>query len=244
MRVPTRSAGTRSGVNCRRLKEPPSTSATVLTVSVLARPGTPSSRTWPPASSATSSALEHRLLADDHALDLEQRVLERGVRLTRGGPRSSVLEGAQAPLLRCHVGRLLVAVRRAHRLPAPGPDARRAHLDRTAVAVALDDDLHGIAGLEVSTTWPRVARARERACRRARRSGRRPAGRACRRAAGGDACDDGAVVARRLGGGDAEVGAVDVAVALELRDDLLDGVDRDREADARVRVGRWWRSAS
>src|ERR1700754_1412651 len=53
MRVPTRSAGTRSGVNCRRLNEPPSTSATVLTVSVLARPGTPSSRTWPRASSAT-----------------------------------------------------------------------------------------------------------------------------------------------------------------------------------------------
>src|SRR6478752_6758584 len=53
MRVPTRSAGTRSGVNCRRLKLPPSTSATVLTVSVLARPGTPSSSTCPPASRAT-----------------------------------------------------------------------------------------------------------------------------------------------------------------------------------------------
>src|SRR5262245_10884812 len=55
MRVPTRSAGTRSGVNCRRLTEPPRTSATVLTVSVLARPGTPSSSTWPPASRATST---------------------------------------------------------------------------------------------------------------------------------------------------------------------------------------------
>src|SRR5919202_1693788 len=55
MRVPTRSAGTRSGVNCRRLNEPPSTSATVLTVSVLASPGTPSSRTCPPARSATST---------------------------------------------------------------------------------------------------------------------------------------------------------------------------------------------
>src|SRR5262245_38275992 len=55
MRVPTRSAGTRSGVNWRRLKLPPSTSATVLTVSVLARPGTPSSSTWPPARSATST---------------------------------------------------------------------------------------------------------------------------------------------------------------------------------------------
>jgi hypothetical protein len=55
MRVPTRSLGTRSGVNWMRLNVPPRTSATVLTVSVLARPGTPSRRTWPPASSATST---------------------------------------------------------------------------------------------------------------------------------------------------------------------------------------------
>src|SRR4051794_33912591 len=54
-RVPMRSAGTRSGVNCTRLKVPPRTEASVFTVSVLARPGTPSSSTWPPASSATSS---------------------------------------------------------------------------------------------------------------------------------------------------------------------------------------------
>src|SRR4051812_38533711 len=54
MRVPTRSAGTRSGVNWMRLKLPPSTVASVRTVSVLARPGTPSSSTWPPVSSATS----------------------------------------------------------------------------------------------------------------------------------------------------------------------------------------------
>src|SRR5919205_2081151 len=54
MRVPTRSDGTRSGVNCTRRNVPPSTSASVLTVSVLASPGTPSSSTWPPASSATS----------------------------------------------------------------------------------------------------------------------------------------------------------------------------------------------
>src|SRR5436305_4627639 len=54
MRVPTRSAGTRSGVNWIRLKVPPSTPASVLTVSVLAGPGTPSSRTWPPASRLTS----------------------------------------------------------------------------------------------------------------------------------------------------------------------------------------------
>src|ERR1700742_1374773 len=54
MRVPTRSDGTRSGVNCTRRKEPPSVCASVLTVSVLASPGTPSSSTWPPASRLTS----------------------------------------------------------------------------------------------------------------------------------------------------------------------------------------------
>src|SRR4051794_6759963 len=37
-----------------RRKVPPSTRASVLTVSVLARPGTPSSSTWPPATSDTS----------------------------------------------------------------------------------------------------------------------------------------------------------------------------------------------
>src|SRR6185295_9741042 len=46
MRVPTRSAGTRSGVNWIRLKVPRSVCASVLTVSVLARPGTPSTRKW------------------------------------------------------------------------------------------------------------------------------------------------------------------------------------------------------
>src|SRR5919112_2188992 len=55
MRVPSRWDGTRSGVNWIRRNVPPSTCASVLTVSVFASPGTPSSRTWPPASSATSS---------------------------------------------------------------------------------------------------------------------------------------------------------------------------------------------
>ena len=53
MRVPTRSEGTRSGVNWMRRKLPPTAEASVLMVSVLARPGTPSSSTWPPVSSAT-----------------------------------------------------------------------------------------------------------------------------------------------------------------------------------------------
>src|SRR5712692_2916244 len=54
MRVPTRSAGTRSGVNWIRLNSPLIACATVLTASVFARPGTPSTRRCPRASSATT----------------------------------------------------------------------------------------------------------------------------------------------------------------------------------------------
>src|SRR5687767_4365006 len=55
MRVPTRSAGTRSGVNWMRRKLPRTVAASVLTVSVLARPGTPSTSRWPCARVATST---------------------------------------------------------------------------------------------------------------------------------------------------------------------------------------------
>ena len=48
-----RSAGSRSGVNCRRWNDRWQAWDSVLTISVLARPGRPSSSTWPPASSAT-----------------------------------------------------------------------------------------------------------------------------------------------------------------------------------------------
>src|SRR3954469_6430453 len=55
MRVPIRSAGTRSGVNWMRRKTPRSVRASVFTVSVLARPGTPSTSRCPCASMATST---------------------------------------------------------------------------------------------------------------------------------------------------------------------------------------------
>src|SRR5512137_306672 len=55
MRVPTRSAGTRSGVNWIRLKPPEMVAASVFTVSVLASPGTPSTSRCPWASVATST---------------------------------------------------------------------------------------------------------------------------------------------------------------------------------------------
>ena len=47
--VPVMSPGMRSGVNCTRLKLSFSASATVWTIRVFARPGTPIRRAWPPA---------------------------------------------------------------------------------------------------------------------------------------------------------------------------------------------------
>src|SRR3954471_11171511 len=50
----------RSGVNCRRLNSRSSDAARALTRSVLATPGTPSSRTWPRTSRATTNAVTTR----------------------------------------------------------------------------------------------------------------------------------------------------------------------------------------
>src|SRR5262245_7662178 len=55
MSVPVMSAGIRSGVNWMRLKERARIFETVLTRSVLARPGTPTSRQWPRLNSAISN---------------------------------------------------------------------------------------------------------------------------------------------------------------------------------------------
>src|SRR3972149_3650543 len=55
MRVPIKSAGTRSGVNWMRLNSPPIASASVLMAIVFASPGTPSTRMCPRASSATTN---------------------------------------------------------------------------------------------------------------------------------------------------------------------------------------------
>ncbi len=55
MSVPVMSAGIRSGVNCMRLKERCRIFDTVLTSSVLARPGTPTSRQWPRLNMAMSN---------------------------------------------------------------------------------------------------------------------------------------------------------------------------------------------
>ena len=101
-RVPTMSPGIRSGVNCRRWKLPPVTSARVRTASVLATPGTPSSSRCPRASRAIEHPLDHRVLPDQHPLDLEERPLQqggaavgrRGVDLRRGCPARPASPGA------------------------------------------------------------------------------------------------------------------------------------------------------
>ena len=66
-------------MNCTRRNVPPRhLPASVLTVSVFARPGTPSSSTWPVGEERDEQPLEHRVLADDHALDLVQDLLQHG----------------------------------------------------------------------------------------------------------------------------------------------------------------------
>ena len=59
------SAGIRSGVNWMRFQSRPSTMPSVSTSLVLARPGTPISRPWPPASKRDQGLLDHVVLAED-----------------------------------------------------------------------------------------------------------------------------------------------------------------------------------
>ncbi len=70
MSVPIKSAGSKSGVNCNRWKPVWMPAAIVFTVSVLARPGTPSSRMWPFASRPSKQAIDQVFLADHDAADL------------------------------------------------------------------------------------------------------------------------------------------------------------------------------
>ena len=85
MRVPTRSDGTRSGVNWIRWKLPPSTCAVVLIVSVFARPGHALDQEVAAGEQADEHALEHRVLPGDHPPDLEERLLEQLALLLYGG---------------------------------------------------------------------------------------------------------------------------------------------------------------
>src|SRR5581483_1986237 len=94
MRVPTRSEGTRSGVNWMRRNEPRMVRASVFTVSVFARPGTPSTSRCPCARIATSTrsrkwswptttfltSYRMRSSRDDDMITSEGRKADRGRR--------------------------------------------------------------------------------------------------------------------------------------------------------------------
>jgi hypothetical protein len=75
MRVPRRSAGTRSGVNWMRRKLPPRAWARVFTARVLARPGTPLYEEVPPGQEGHQHPLQEEVLAHDDPFDL----LEKGL---------------------------------------------------------------------------------------------------------------------------------------------------------------------
>jgi hypothetical protein len=72
-----------------------------LTVSVLARPGTPS-RSVAAGQQGHEHALEHGFLPHDDALDLEQRLLQRMVCRPGGAHVVLPLECPQAALVGCH----------------------------------------------------------------------------------------------------------------------------------------------
>ena len=85
-------------MNWIRRKLPPSTPASVLTVSVLARPGDALEQHVAAGQEGDEQALEHRVLADDHALELIQRLLEARARvLEEGGVLLAHSDGAVVP---------------------------------------------------------------------------------------------------------------------------------------------------
>src|SRR3954452_5017669 len=233
--VPTRSAGTRSGVNCSRLKEPPSTSATVFTVRVLARPGTPSSRTCPPARRATSTRSSIASwptitrLTSNSADSSESWAARAGLGSSSVSSarrrRSSGVTGGRPLSLRDRglaLARLALGVRRL---------CTERHREGTPLAVALHHHGHLLArlvgvhgGRQVVGAVHRLARDRDDpvALAQAGLGGR---------AVGHDGADLRAA-GRRVARRDAEVGVLDLVAALEDRLDPLDLVDRDREADA------------
>ena len=75
--VPVMSLGIRSGVNWMRLNLRCSASASVETISVLARPGTPTSRPWPAGEERGQDAVHHLVLADDALGDLVAAAVRR-----------------------------------------------------------------------------------------------------------------------------------------------------------------------
>ena len=112
MRVPMMSAGTRSGVNCRREKEPPTVRARVSSGQGLGKAGHPFEQAVPAGEQAGDQPLDEPVLPDDHPLDLEHHPFERGG-ICGGGVH------------RLRVRRLLCGVRRSHEVASMGRLGRR-----------------------------------------------------------------------------------------------------------------------
>ena len=68
--MPVMSIGIRSGVNWMRLNLSDIVSASLLTISVLASPGTPIKQRVPAGEQADRQPLDHVVLADDHPAQL------------------------------------------------------------------------------------------------------------------------------------------------------------------------------
>src|SRR3954467_5629386 len=190
MRVPTRSAGTRSGVNCRRLKEPPSTSATVLTVSVLASPGTPSSSTWPPARSATSTRSSIASWPTITRL-ISNRAPSRASCAARSG------RGSRSASSACSRRSSGVTWLVPFRVLVEGRGARlrsERHREGTPLAAALHHDVDLVAGLVVVDRGRQVVRAADRLAADLHHAIARLDAALVGRAAGDDAADQGAAL--------------------------------------------------
>ena len=78
--VPVISEGIRSGVNWMRVKTRPSVCAMVRTMSVLAVPGRPVMRQWPPDEEPDENLVEDFFLSDDHLPDLGENVVPHGLK--------------------------------------------------------------------------------------------------------------------------------------------------------------------
>ena len=125
-------------MNWMRRKVPPSTAASVLTVSVLARPGHALQQHVPAREQRDEQALEHRVLPDDHALDLVQGLLEA---------RARVLEGGRLPTGVVHqTGGRRLASRRPGRRCEPPPSCSGQSPRSGAALLVLDEALHGRRG--------------------------------------------------------------------------------------------------
>src|SRR3954454_14431422 len=228
MRVPTTSDGTRSGVNWMRLNVPPRTWASVLIVSVLARPGTPSSRTCPPASSATSTRSSIASWPTITRL-ISNSAVSSASCASRDGFGSLRESSACSRRSSCVTCLLLSAARRLR-------TGSEVHCEGTARAAAFDRHLGPLPGLALRNRGADVLGGGDlRVVDGDDLVARLQAGLLGGRA-GHDRVHARARAVLRRHVAHAQIGALDLPAGLDPGDDRLHGVDRYGEADAGVGV--------